>query len=380
MSGGRTARRWSVEVATDDGPVTVQVARMPPHRAPSFASHASRAGSVAHPDAWPTRSADRAAQQRTRDRHPTVAVLEAVAGAADAPDPLAAVDAAAGALAQLGLRRIDVPLRHDPARAALPHRWVHGRAGPVDLASRVLRYPWSPTDVEAEASADRVAPDRSPSALDRRLPPRVARWRRRLAIMDPAQAPELARTAAGEARAALRHRYAPGGARPSPVAGAPAGTYPFAVTRHRTLDLIFELVPPGLRRSTFLDVGCGDGRVLRAARDAGFDRLLGWELDPDLAALAARRLGTADGTAVRAADALVEPVPEDVGLVFLNNPFDADRTARFAAGLGASLRAAPRPLLLVYVNPRPIEPLEAAGLVLVHANPACSVLASVAEP
>ncbi len=66
--------------------------------------------------------------------------------------------------------------------------------------------------------------------------------------------------------------------------------------------------------------------------------------------------------------------------MFLNNPFDAPLVARFAELLAESLLRRPRPLLVLYLNPRPIDPLLAAGLVLVHVDPRFSVLATEAAP
>lgn len=365
--------RWEVEVRTDLVQASVRVAPNRPSAPRVPLDGAADRAVRPHPIAWPPDSADRAARRRAVERHPSVAVVEAVDHLGGSSTALA-IEAAGGALAELGIRRLDVLAPHAPDRAVPGRRWVRGLAGPDDRASLVLRYPWSPNDPEAT----RPAPV-EPRPVDALLGARAARWRRRVATAGISQVPELARTAVGEARAAARYRYAPGRARPTPLVGAAEGTHPFAVTRHRTLDLVLPLVPPALRSGTLLDVGCGDGRVLLAAREAGFERLLGWELDPDLAERAARRLGRTGDHAVLAVDALAEPIPAEVDVVFLNNPFDAAHTARLACGLGASLAAAPRPLLVIYVNPRPIEPFEDAGLVLVDASPTCSILASVVD-
>ncbi|WP_421120654.1 methyltransferase domain-containing protein [Aquihabitans daechungensis] len=133
-------------------------------------------------------------------------------------------------------------------------------------------------------------------------------------------------------------------------------------------------MPGPLRTAPFVDIGCGDGRVLREALDAGFPRAVGRELDPDLAKRAEALVG--DAGVVELGDALATPLPDDAEVVFLNNPFDSPLLARFAPMLADSLRRRPRPLLVLYLNPRPVEPLLDAGLVLVHVDPRFSVFAS----
>ena len=112
--------------------------------------------------------------------------------------------------------------------------------------------------------------------------------------------------------------------------------------------------------------------MLREALGAGFASVAGRELDPELAARAQANLGV--GHRIEVGDALEMPLPDDVGVVFLNNPFDSSALQRFAEMVAATLERSPRPLCVIYLNPRPIEPLLGAGLVLVEVNPLFSVL------
>jgi hypothetical protein len=112
--------------------------------------------------------------------------------------------------------------------------------------------------------------------------------------------------------------------------------------------------------------------VLREAIDQGWSRVHGRELDPELGARAAEAVG-GRGT-VEVGDGLVAPLPDDAGVVFLNNPFEADGVVRLASLLGASLARRRRPLAVIYINPRTVAPLQAEGFALVQCSPAYSLL------
>jgi SAM-dependent methyltransferase len=314
------------------------------------------------PDAWPAASAHRAASARWAARHPTITCISSVRIEPGHGGRVgAAVDAVGAHLADEGIRRLDlrVPFDHPALDQLVGGRWVRGTVGDDVVASLALRFPW----------AVARAPLRGAGA---RLPESAQRWVRRIAAVHPEQLPELARVAIGEARAAVRARHVPPRPRSRAVAGAPPGTFPFQVTRHRTISAAFGLLPGSVRRGTFVDIGCGDGRVLRAALADGFERVHGRELDPMLAEQAQRAIaGHGD---VSVGDGLVAPLPDDARVVFLFNPFDDANLRRLASLVAASLAKEARPLAIVYVNPRPLEPLEAVGLVLVEANPSFSIL------
>ncbi len=336
-------------------------------------SRAPVAGSAVVPDrtAWPQRSADQAAGERWRDRHPAVVTVHVV-HAADPDDHASTADALDQAglrLVPSGMRRMDLllPPRH-PLTAELALRgWIAGRIADGVVFSRILRYPW------------RVESDLDPRAawvLDH-LPTSARRVGRRLVTMHPMTYPELVRTAACEVVEAARQAYAPGRARSAPTASAPEGTTPFAVTRYRTLRGAFRLIPSDLWGATFVDIGAGDGRVLREAGSAGAAAVVGWELDPVLARRAA--LAVAGSGAVFAGDALAQPLPTDAGIVFLNNPFGPASVARLAQRVAESLAERPRPLLVIYVNPPTVEPLLDVGLLLVQCAPSHAILTTRSE-
>jgi SAM-dependent methyltransferase len=312
--------------------------------------------------AWPAESARRAAADRIGDRHPgilTVARLDLGEGAG--ARARAVLDAVGAHLTEAGARRLDV--RTDPAEPIqdwlVGGGWMRGDAGGTAIATRSLQYPWS-------------LPRGAGARWSRSLPRSLRRVQRRVSTMQPSQVPELTRIATGELAAAVRLRYTPGPARVQPVEGAPPGSSPFQVTRYRTIQQALALVPPELQATRLVDIGCGDGRVLREAIDRGWTQVHGREIDPELGQRAAAAI-VGHGT-VDVGDGLVAPLPDDTGVVYLNNPFQADGVARLAHLLGESLVRRRRPLVIVYINPQTIGPLVSEGFALVQCAPAYSML------
>ena len=111
-------------------------------------------------------------------------------------------------------------------------------------------------------------------------------------------------------------------------------------------------------RSTFVDLGCGKGRVLVLATEFGFRRVVGVEIDPALAQTARR-----NAAVVRARfpgrvpieivqdDAAAVRFPPEPLVVFLNHPFWAPVLRQVVGNLAASLAEAPREVLVLYLNP-----------------------------
>jgi SAM-dependent methyltransferase len=105
---------------------------------------------------------------------------------------------------------------------------------------------------------------------------------------------------------------------------------------------------------TFLDLGCGKGRVLALAAEAGFQRIIGVEINPALAAIAqqnATRLGGSAEIEIWNMDAADVSLPREPLALFLNHPFWRPVMKRVVDNLERSLIEAPRPLFVLYVNP-----------------------------
>lgn len=140
-----------------------------------------------------------------------------------------------------------------------------------------------------------------------------------------------------------------------------AGIYQ-GVSPKRFAELVAAL-PLDPAQTTFIDHGSGKGKALLLAADHGFRRVIGVEFAPDLAELGARNARAY--AAARPGAPPIESICADSGswelpaeptLLFLYNPFDAVVMERVVAATDASLRAHPRPLHVVYLNPKHPEP------------------------
>ena len=110
---------------------------------------------------------------------------------------------------------------------------------------------------------------------------------------------------------------------------------------------------------TFVDIGCGKGRALLLALRYRWGGLLGVELSPELAEVAARNLKSFAATwrqegvnaRIVAGDATTIDLPSGPLVLYLYHPFAAPVMARFLKHVQQALEVEPRPLYLLYTNP-----------------------------
>lgn len=121
--------------------------------------------------------------------------------------------------------------------------------------------------------------------------------------------------------------------------------------------LLRELPLP--RAGVFVDVGCGKGRAMMVAAQAGFQRLLGIEYSPDLCRTARRNLeslarGRDGGFSfdVIECDAADFAFARDHDVIYLYNPFDHVVMTSVLDHLEASLLAHPRTVWIIYLAPK----------------------------
>lgn len=107
---------------------------------------------------------------------------------------------------------------------------------------------------------------------------------------------------------------------------------------------------PEPRRRGLVDLGCGRGRILRLAHEAGFGRVSGVEFSPALADTASDNTAGLD-IEVSLADAATHRFEPHDDVLFLFNPFDGVVLTAALDAFADSLREHPRPSWLLYLAP-----------------------------
>ena len=109
---------------------------------------------------------------------------------------------------------------------------------------------------------------------------------------------------------------------------------------------------------SFVDVGAGKGRALLLAAESPFRKVIGVELNQELARLAQRNITlwkrlARPRTKIRVMheDAAEFRWPRTPLLVYLNNPFDCALVERVASRLAAAAVSGPGLIDILYVNP-----------------------------
>lgn len=124
-----------------------------------------------------------------------------------------------------------------------------------------------------------------------------------------------------------------------------------------TVHQLFAHLNEADKKTAFLDVGCGMGRVLAVAAAFGFEKIYGVDLSPTMVADAEAQTALQQPHhpnivfAIEEANAAHYNVPNDVGVIFLFNPFDHTVMEPFVARLKNQLISKPRPLKILYANP-----------------------------
>jgi SAM-dependent methyltransferase len=97
-----------------------------------------------------------------------------------------------------------------------------------------------------------------------------------------------------------------------------------------------------------VDVGCGKGRVINWWLSQGVrNRIVGIEINPEVAAATAKRLRRHPNVTIVPGDATIA-IPSDATLVYMYSPFDGPAMERFKAML--VMRFAQRGITLLYWN------------------------------
>jgi SAM-dependent methyltransferase len=112
------------------------------------------------------------------------------------------------------------------------------------------------------------------------------------------------------------------------------GAYETESTDYAQLSYVFRCNKVLVHESDVLvDVGCGKGRVINFWLGRGYrNRMVGIELDPEIADATRERLARYPNVEIVTADA-TQVLPADGTFFFLYNPFNEDATRRFVERL-----------------------------------------------
>ena len=122
-------------------------------------------------------------------------------------------------------------------------------------------------------------------------------------------------------------------------------------------------------RFVFVDLGCGKGKPLMVAASYPFRRLIGVDISPACIRVAERNMARhrperIDPSRVEllVGDAEDFVFPGEPLVVYMYNPFPGAVLERVVGNLEASLRAQPREVVIVYVNPHALSAITRSAL------------------
>ena len=140
----------------------------------------------------------------------------------------------------------------------------------------------------------------------------------------------------------------------------------------QTVQEIFALLPPKAKTATFVDFGCGKGRVLILARQNGFKHVIGIEIAPELATICQRNLAKAPCTRDREqvqiiqTDAATFRPPPGVVCAFFFNPFHGPPLHRVISNLRENAECSRSEVWVIYVNPVHLNSFLEQGFKIIH--------------
>ncbi len=147
------------------------------------------------------------------------------------------------------------------------------------------------------------------------------------------------------------------------------GGYSSVSTSPSAFAFLSAFFPPNWEHFTFVDVGCGKGRVLMLAALYGFDTIIGIEFAPLLCDVANRNLTNftgcrpADWSVVNADAATIDLPVDGPLLIYSFNPFNADIWKLFITNLIKAREVGKHPLCLVLSGTLP-QAMRAAAAVI----------------
>lgn len=131
----------------------------------------------------------------------------------------------------------------------------------------------------------------------------------------------------------------------------------YSPSRYYNIFRIINTIKTPTERDTFLDYGCGKGRVLIVASRYPFQKVIGVELNPNLCNIAKQNILRShkklvcQNIQIITADAASYLPPADITHFFLYNPFGSDILSQVFDNIYASLVNNPRDITIIYTPP-----------------------------
>jgi predicted RNA methylase len=130
---------------------------------------------------------------------------------------------------------------------------------------------------------------------------------------------------------------------------------PYFATEPWLFEQIMQAIPVDFSQFTFIDLGCGKGRVLLMASDYPFKRIVGVEFMPDLHRAARQNIAifSSDRQRCRQIEAVCLDArdfqfPPGPLVMYLFNPFSESTFAHVLENLRHSVEQMPRPVYIAY--------------------------------
>jgi SAM-dependent methyltransferase len=130
---------------------------------------------------------------------------------------------------------------------------------------------------------------------------------------------------------------------------------PYFATEPWLFEQITQALPVDFSQFTFIDLGCGKGRVLLMASDYPFQRIVGIEFMPELHRAAEKNIAgySSDRQRCRRIEAVCVDArdfqfPAGPLVVYLFDPFSEPTFARVMENLQRSVEQSPRPVYIAY--------------------------------
>lgn len=137
---------------------------------------------------------------------------------------------------------------------------------------------------------------------------------------------------------------------PDQVRTGPENLY-YAAVPYRRFRQLLRMAQLAMSQDVFLDFGAGKGRILLAAANLGFRRVVGVEVSSELASIARRNVRGRANIEIVEADAAAFPIPTDAGVFFFYNPFFGTVLDRVLENIRLSVKDQPRRVSLLCVVP-----------------------------